>query len=137
MHVWRPSKVTSEPSVSCIPFSLVSSAFHLLLSWSHQLRAVDSLLSSLCQWTKVRPSSLFGATPYALSMVSVSITNLPLSPHISLPAEIIQLPHWITLSLALGNDLQVENLELYKENLALIAYGHFDHWGLFGWAKIS
>ena len=54
--------------------------------------------------------------------------------NISLPAEIIQLPHWITLSLALGNDLQVENLELYKENLALIAYGHFDHWGLFGWA---
>ena len=46
---------------------------------------------------------------------------------IALPAEIIQSSHWITLSLAVGDGLQVEHLELYKENLALIAYGHFNH----------
>ena len=41
----------------------------------------------------------------------------------ALPAEIIQASHWITLPLAvvddLQDDLQVEHLELYKENLAL------------------
>ena len=47
--------------------------------------------------------------------------------NIALPAEIIQSPHWITLLLTVGDDLQVGHLELYEENLALIAYGHFDH----------
>ena len=47
--------------------------------------------------------------------------------NIALLAEIIQSPHRITLPLAVGDDLQVGHLELYEENLALIAYGHFDH----------
>ena len=41
---------------------------------------------------------------------------------IALPAEIIQSSHWITLPLAVVDDLQVEHLELYKENLALIVW---------------
>ena len=45
---------------------------------------------------------------------------------IALPAEIIQASHWITPPLAvvddLQDDLQVEHLELYKENLALIVW---------------
>ena len=41
---------------------------------------------------------------------------------IALPAEIIQASHWITPPLAVVDDLQVEHLELYKENLALIVW---------------
>ena len=33
----------------------------------------------------------------------------------------------ITLPLAVGDGLRVVHLELHKENLALIAYGPFDH----------
>ena len=40
----------------------------------------------------------------------------------ALPAEIIQASHWITLPLAVVDDLRVEHLELYKENLALIVW---------------
>ena len=47
--------------------------------------------------------------------------------NIALPTEIIQSPHWITLPHAVRDDLQVGHLELHEENLALIAYGHFDH----------
>ena len=40
----------------------------------------------------------------------------------ALPAEIIQSSYWITLPLAVVDDLQVEHLELYKENFALIVW---------------
>ena len=39
---------------------------------------------------------------------------------IALPAEIIESSHWITLPLGVVDDLQVEHLELYKENFASI-----------------
>ena len=39
---------------------------------------------------------------------------------IAVPEEIIRSSHWITLPLAVVDDLQVEHLELYKENFASI-----------------
>ena len=41
---------------------------------------------------------------------------------IAVPKEIIRSSHWITLPLAVVDDLQVEHLELYKENFALIVW---------------
>ena len=70
----------SEPSVSCIPFSLVASAFYLHPKLTLSTYSCRLPTGVTCQWTQVRPTGLFGMSLYAFPSVSVHIYNfIPIS----------------------------------------------------------
>ena len=68
-------KVMSEPSVSCIPFSLVASAFYLHPKLTLSTYSCRLPTGVTCQWTQVRLTGLFGTSLYAFLSMSVYVYN--------------------------------------------------------------